>query len=72
VTWFPQWAGATAASLIFAATFVAIAAQVGGSEASMLAYMCAVGAGFSAIFWLVFGVRYIVFLVSVLRQAKAH
>ena len=69
-TWLPQWAGAVAASTVFAATFVAIAGLASGAEVRLVAYLCAFSAGFSAVFWLVFGFGYGAFLMATLRAAK--
>jgi hypothetical protein len=67
-TWLPQWAGAVAASLVFTSLFVAIADLAGGVQVRRVAYLCAGAAGFSALFWLVFGIPYIGLLLSEVRE----
>jgi hypothetical protein len=71
MTWMPQWAALVAASVIFATIFIAIAGVAGSEEIRRVAYLCTGAAGFSAFFFLVFGIPHIGLCISVLREAKA-
>jgi len=70
MTWMPQWAAVVAVSVISASLFLAIAGLAGGEEVRRVAYLCAGAAGFSAVFFLIFGIPHIGFCISVLRDAK--
>jgi hypothetical protein len=70
MTWMPQWAALVAVSVIAASLFFAIAGVAGADEVRRVAYLCAGAAGFSAFFFLIFGIPHISLCLSVLRDAK--
>ena len=70
MTWMPQWAALVAVSMIFASLFFEMAGLVESEEVRRVAYLCAGAAGFSAFFFLIFGIPHIRLCVSVLREAR--
>lgn len=72
MTWMPQWAALVAVSVIFATIFFVIAGVAGSDEISRVAYLCTGAAGFSAFFFLIFGIPHIGLCISVLRDAKGN
>jgi hypothetical protein len=72
MTWMPQWAALVAVSVIAASLFIAIAGLGVGDDVRRIAHLCAGAAGFSAFFFLVFGIPHIGLCMSVLREAKGN
>lgn len=72
MTWMPQWAALVAVSVIGATVFMVIARVAGHDEIGGVAHLCAGAAGFSALFFLIFGSLHIGLCISVLREAKRH
>ena len=70
MTWLPQWAALLAVSVISSALFLTMASLVGPEEVRHIAYLCAVAAGFSAFFFLMFDIPHIRLCLSVLREAR--
>ena len=68
----PQWAALVAVSVIAASLFIAIAGLGVGDDVRRIAHLCAGAAGFSAFFFLVFGIPHIGLCMSVLREAKGN
>jgi hypothetical protein len=68
----PNVSGQILFGIIVAVANVAIARNVNDGFVQLLAYLCAIGAGFVVVFWSVLGPWYFFYLRSVLRQAEAE
>lgn len=69
--WMPNVSGQILFGIIVAVANVAIARNVDDELVQLLAYLCAIGAGFVVVFWSVLGPWYFFYLMSILRQAEA-
>jgi hypothetical protein len=70
--WLALAFGVTLYSLALAVVFAGVARNLTDSLAKSLAYLCAVGFGFSCAFWLILGTSWFIFYVSVLRESKRN
>jgi len=69
--WMPNVSEQILFGIIVGIANVAIARNVNDGFVQLLAYLCAIGAGFVVAFWSVLGPWYFFYLRSVLRQAEA-
>ncbi|MDB4278326.1 hypothetical protein N9917_01850 [Deltaproteobacteria bacterium] len=69
--WMPNVAGQILFGFILAVAYVGIARNVDDGFVQLLAYLCAIGAGYVVVFWSLLGPWYFFYLASLLRQAEA-
>jgi hypothetical protein len=69
--WLPNALGVVLFSLIVALVLIAIAREANDRFVEFVAYLCAIGFGFSSVFWLVLGTSWFVYYLSLVREAKS-
>jgi len=69
--WLPNALGVAVFSLCVALTLIAIAREASDRLVEVVAYLSAIGFGFACVFWLILGSSWLVWYVSLLREAEA-
>ena len=69
--WLPNALGVAIFSLVVALVLIAIAREANDRFVEVVAYLCAIGFGFSCAFWLVLGTSWFVYYLSLVREAKS-